>query len=96
MRIAGENPCAVCVPASGFAEAVWEADLSEAFALSDHIKIVVRPTGGVPERTLPLAVSLIGQPTIARSWRDTPNGFGCRLAKRLAGSRTFRPTAGSI
>jgi hypothetical protein len=66
VRISGENSRAVRVPAAGFAEADWEVDLSEAFALSDHIKIVVRPTGDVPERTLPLAVSLIGQPTIAQ------------------------------
>jgi hypothetical protein len=66
VRIAGENSRAVRVPAAGFAEAVWEVDLSEAFALSDHLRLVVRPTGDVPERTLPLAVSLIGQPTIAQ------------------------------
>ena len=97
VRISGENPCAVRVPAAGFADAVWEVDLSDAFARSDQISVTVRPTGDVPERTLPLAVTLIGQPTIAqRLARYAQHGSAAAGRSGALDGRTFRPTAGSI
>jgi len=65
-RVRSENPCTVRVPASGVAEAAWEVDLQDAFAVSDQVRLVVRPSAEAPERTLPLAVTLIGQATLAQ------------------------------
>ncbi len=66
VRVLGDSSCAVRVPAAGFADAAWEVELSDAFAVRDEINMVVRPAKEAPERTLPLAVTLIGQATLAQ------------------------------
>jgi hypothetical protein len=71
-RVSSENPCAVRVPAAGFADAGWDVDLTEAFTRHDQVEATVRPVGEVPERTLPLAVTLIGEPTVAQGLARHP------------------------
>jgi len=65
-QIGGENPCAVRVPAAGFADAAWDVDLTAAFARDDPLAVTVRSVAAAAPETLPLAVTLIGSPTIAQ------------------------------
>jgi hypothetical protein len=65
-QMLSENPCAVKVPASGFADAAWDVDLSAAFTRHNEIAVTVRPVGDAPQPASPLVVKLIGEPTIAQ------------------------------
>ncbi len=65
-RVLSENPCAVKVPASGFADAAWDVDLSAAFTRHNEIAVTVRPAGDAAQQASPLVVTLIGEPTVAQ------------------------------
>lgn len=65
-RVLSENPCAVKVPASGFADAAWDVDLSAAFTRHNEIAVTVGPAGDAAQQASPVVVKLIGKPTIAQ------------------------------
>lgn len=65
-RVLSENPCAVKLPASGFADAAWDVDLSAAFTRHNEIAATVRPAGNAPQPVLPLVITLIGEPTLSQ------------------------------
>lgn len=65
-RVLSENLCAVKVPASGFADAAWDVDLSAAFTRHNEIAVTVRPAGDAAQQASPVVVKLIGERTIAQ------------------------------
>jgi hypothetical protein len=79
-RIRGENRRVLQVPAAGFADAAWEADLTDAFAADDRLEVRVRPLGPAPPGTLPLAATLLGSATfdqrLARHAQRVPLQLG--------------------
>lgn len=79
-RVRGENPCVLQLPASGFADAAWDVDLTDAFAADDRLEVRVRPVGPAPPGTLPLAATLLGSATfeqrLARHAQRVPLRLG--------------------
>lgn len=80
-RVLSENPCAVKVPTAGFAEATWDVDLSTAFTRRHLVPVTVRPVGDAPPQTLPLVVTLIGEPTVAQCLERHPQHFRLPLGE---------------
>ena len=97
VRVSGENPCAVRVPAAGFADAVWEVDLSDSVR-AQRSNFGNRAADGGRSGADAAAGRDADRPADDRPAAGEIRSarFGCRWAKRRAGRRTFRPTAGSI